>query len=44
MINAMMLTIGLFISLAFGQGTKQTVRITNLEKVKGNLYIGWYNE
>lgn len=40
-----MLIIVLFTSLiAFGQDTKQTVIITNLENVKGNLYIGWYNQ
>lgn len=36
---------GLFSSLmAFGQETIQTVKISNLENVKGNLYIGWYNQ
>ncbi|MCU0325748.1 MAG: DUF2141 domain-containing protein [Spirosomaceae bacterium] len=40
-----MLTIGIFSSLiAFGQDTKQTVIITNLENAKGNLYVGWYNQ
>jgi uncharacterized protein (DUF2141 family) len=36
---------GLFSGLmAFGQETIQTVKISNLEDVKGNLYIGWYNQ
>jgi uncharacterized protein (DUF2141 family) len=36
---------GLFSSLmAFGQETLQTVKISNLENVNGNLYIGWYNQ
>ncbi|MFN3848118.1 MAG: DUF2141 domain-containing protein [Spirosomataceae bacterium] len=40
-----MLTIGIFSSLiAFGQDTKQTVIIRNLENAKGNLYVGWYNQ
>ncbi len=29
---------------SFGQGGKQFVRVTNLEKVKGTLYVGWYND
>ena len=29
---------------SFGQETKQWVRVTNLQDVKGTLYIGWYNE
>lgn len=36
---------GLFISsMSFGQETKQTVKVSNLENVKGNLYIGWYKD
>ena len=27
---------------AFSQETTQTLRVTKLENVKGNLYIGWY--
>jgi uncharacterized protein (DUF2141 family) len=43
--KASMFAIGIFASLfAFGQDTKQTVIITNLENVKGNLYVGWYNQ
>lgn len=39
------LILGLFTSLmALGQETKQTVIISNLENVKGTLYIGWYNQ
>lgn len=30
--------------VSFSQGMKQTVIVTNLENVKGNLYIGWYNQ
>lgn len=37
--------VSLFTSLtALGQETKQTVIISNLENVKGILYIGWYNQ
>ncbi len=40
-----MLIVCLFTSLiAMGQETKQTVIISNLENVKGSLYIGWYNQ
>lgn len=39
------LILGFFItSIAFSQETKQIVTVSNLENVKGNLYIGWYNE
>ncbi len=31
-------------SKTFGQDTKQIVNITNLEKIKGSLYVGWYTE
>jgi uncharacterized protein (DUF2141 family) len=35
----------LLISLeSYGQESKQTVRISNLKNIKGNLYIGWYRE
>lgn len=44
MINAITFTIGLLAVHALAESTTQTVRITNLENVKGNLYIGWYNE
>lgn len=40
-----MLAVGIFAGfMSFGQDTHQTVMITNLENVKGNLYIGWYNQ
>ncbi len=40
-----MLFVGLFITInSFSQETQQTVKIFNLENVKGNLYIGWYKE
>ncbi len=43
--SSMMLIGGLFSCLlSFSQETKQTVLISNLENVKGNLYIGWYNQ
>lgn len=29
---------------SFGQFKNHTVKITNLKQVKGNLYIGWYND
>lgn len=39
-----LLLAGLFSGhLIFGQETKQIVQINNIEKVNGNLYIGWYN-
>lgn len=38
------LSIFIFSSFSFNQFNKQTVVISNLENVKGNLYIGWYNE
>lgn len=38
------LSVFLITSKTFGQATKQTVKITNLEKVKGDLYVGWYKE
>ena len=28
----------------FSQESKQMVKVSNLEKVKGTLYVGWYNE
>lgn len=28
----------------FSQSTNQIVKVTNLEDVKGTLYVGWYNE
>lgn len=31
-------------SKSFSQSSKQIVKVTNLEDVKGTLYIGWYNE
>ena len=38
-----MLFWGVFISsTCYSQNTKQLVKITNLEKVKGTLYVGWY--
>lgn len=43
--NSLMLAVGIFAGfMSFGQDTHQTVMITNLENVKGNLYIGWYNQ
>jgi uncharacterized protein (DUF2141 family) len=30
--------------MTLGQESKQTVIISNLENVKGTLYIGWYNQ
>lgn len=37
--------ISLFTSqMTFGQGTHQTVKISNLDNVKGTLYVGWYNQ
>jgi len=39
------LMMGLFPFIkSFSQGTKQIVKVTNLEEVKGTLYVGWYNE
>lgn len=36
---------GLFSALfTFGQSIQPTVKITNIEQVKGNLYIGWYKD
>jgi uncharacterized protein (DUF2141 family) len=41
----LILMVGLFSSrMVFGQETLQTVKISNLENVNGNLYIGWYNQ
>ena len=34
----------LIASASFSQSTKQLVNITNLQKVKGTLYVGWYNK
>jgi len=43
--HSLMLALGIFANLiSFGQENYQTVKITNLENVKGNLYIGWYNQ
>lgn len=43
--NSLMLAVGIFAGfMSFGQDAHQTVKITNLENVKGNLYIGWYNQ
>jgi uncharacterized protein (DUF2141 family) len=33
-----------FLTVSFIQETKQVIRITNLKKVKGNLYLGWYKD
>lgn len=33
-----------FLNMSFIQETKQVVKITNLKKVKGNLYLGWYKD
>jgi uncharacterized protein (DUF2141 family) len=42
---SLMLFLGFFISMqSFSQETKQIVKISNLENVKGNLYIGWYKD
>ena len=39
------LIIGLFpLVYSFGQSSFQKVKVTNLENVKGTLYIGWYNK
>lgn len=40
----MLLSILLIAGKSFSQGTKQTIKITNLENVKGDLYVGWYKE
>lgn len=43
--NSLILAIGIFTScMSFGQDVYQTVMITNLDNIKGNLYIGWYNQ
>ena len=34
----------LFQNKSFSQESRQVVKITNLKKVKGSLYIGWYND
>ena len=39
----MLMTMGLICSKSFGQDTVHAVQVTNLENVKGTLYIGWYN-
>ena len=36
--------LGLAFSKSFGQDINQVVKVTNLKKVKGTLYIGWYNK
>ncbi len=41
------LTLSLSVLVAFSsfsQENKQVVKVTNLDKVKGILYIGWYNQ
>ena len=40
----MLLSTLLIASKSFSQGTKQTIKITNLKNVKGDLYVGWYKE
>lgn len=36
---------GLFLTqYSYGQLQKQTVKITNIKQVKGDLYIGWYKD
>lgn len=43
--NLILLVIGISSSLiCFSQDKRQTVIVTNLENIKGDLYIGWYNE
>ncbi|TDO26286.1 DUF2141 domain-containing protein [Sediminibacterium goheungense] len=43
--NLILLVIGISGSLiCFSQDKRQTVIVTNLENIKGDLYIGWYNE
>ena len=42
-----LLTLSFSIFIAFGsfsQETKQVIKVTNIEKVKGNLYVGWYKQ
>ena len=39
-----LLSLFLIIGKSFSQGTQQTVKITNLEYVKGDLYVGWYKD
>ena len=37
--------LGIFMGInSFGQDTKQIVKISNIGKRKGDLYIGWYND
>ena len=36
--------LGLAFSKSFGQDTNHVVKVTNLNMVKGTLYIGWYDE
>lgn len=39
------LFLGLFMGIkSFGQDTKQVVKISNIDKKNGDLYIGWYND
>lgn len=33
-----------FYNSSFAQETRQTIRITNINKTKGKLYIGWYEK
>ena len=43
--KSILLLAGLFtVFVSFSQDTRQTVTITNIENVKGDLYIGWYNQ
>ena len=39
-----LLILGLTFSKSFGQDINQVVIVTNLNSVKGTLYIGWYNK
>jgi uncharacterized protein (DUF2141 family) len=32
------------LTTSYGQETKQIVKITNIENVKGDIYIGWYEQ
>ena len=40
----MLMILGFTSSKTFGQETVHTVQVTNLENVKGTLYIGWYDK
>lgn len=39
-----LMTVLLPLLKSYSQETKPVVKVTNLEKVKGTLYIGWYDE